>query len=170
MKRNLTVWALQLLLASAAGTSAIAAPHIPKGEGGQNARTSKPSESELYMDLNDGKVFRVFYDGLNEIYNRSDLFPLDLYVNVRTKDTFWLAEGVMVNNALLQDAQGNFKVDPSKVKRKGSGYIINTSVVVNKAKPQGKKESPSLPAGPAAALSSQPLATTPETKVQPETK
>lgn len=156
MKRNLTVWALQVCIASAVSTSALAAPPIPKGDGAKTASTSKPSEAETYMDLNNGKVFRVLYDGLNEIYNRSDLYPLDLYVNVRTKDTFWLDEGVLVNNALLQDAQGNFKVDPSKVKRKGNGYIINTGVAVAKAKPQGKKEAPVPIPAAAAVLTAQP--------------
>jgi hypothetical protein len=71
------------------------------------------------------------------MYNREDLFPLDLYVNTKTLDTFWLPQAVLVNHALLQDASGAFKVDPSKVKREGDGYKVKTRQGVIKVTDKG---------------------------------
>ena len=86
------------------------------------------SEIDTYLDLNTGKAFRFIYDGLNEKFNRDDLFGLEFYVNTRTKDTFWLEEAVLVNNALLRDGRGTYKVDPMKVKRDGNGFkVINNN-------------------------------------------
>lgn len=93
--------------------------------------TSARSETDIYIDLNTGKAFRFMYDELNDKYERDDLFALDLYVNTRTRDSFWLEEAVPVNNALLRDATGIYKVNPMKVKRDGTGYkVINNKAVI----------------------------------------
>jgi hypothetical protein len=86
----------------------------------------KFSEADNYIDLNTGKSFKVIYDQLNEIYNRSDLFAFDLYVNERTKDTMWLDEAIVVNNALVKDADGRYRIDGAKVKRDGDSYKVKT--------------------------------------------
>jgi hypothetical protein len=111
-----------------AGVSAGAAG-LP-ADAGENIKSSNIglSESETYIDLNTGKTFKLIYDDLNAIYNRDDLFALDLYVNNRTKDTFWLEEAITVNNALVRDAEGVFKVDPMKVKRDGNSYKVRADV------------------------------------------
>jgi hypothetical protein len=85
---------------------------------------AKLSETDVYLDLNTGKSFKFIYDGLNDIYNRDDLFGLDLYVNTHTKDTLWLEEAITVNNALLRDAAGKYRIDPMKVKRDGNSYRV----------------------------------------------
>jgi hypothetical protein len=85
---------------------------------------AKFSETDTYLDLNTGKTFRFIYDGLNNIYNRSDLLALDLYVNTRTRDTLWLDDGILVNHALLRDADGKYRIDPMKVKRDGNSYKV----------------------------------------------
>jgi hypothetical protein len=91
--------------------------------------SSKFSEADIYLDLNTGKTFQVIYDGLNELYNRSDLFAFDLFVNTRTKDTLWLEDAILVNNALVRDASGKFKVDPMKVKRDGNSYKVKSGLL-----------------------------------------
>ncbi len=84
------------------------------------------SETDTYLDLNTGKSFHVIYDVLNELYNRDDLFAFDLFVNTRTNDTMWQDAAIIVNHALMRDAEGHFKIDPSKVKRNGNGYKVLT--------------------------------------------
>jgi hypothetical protein len=84
----------------------------------------KLSETDIYLDLNSGKSFKFIYDGLNDIYNRDDLFGLDLYVNTNTKDTLWLDEAINVNHALLRDGAGKYRIDPMKVKRDGNSYRV----------------------------------------------
>lgn len=85
---------------------------------------AKFSETDTYLDLNTGKTFRFIYDDLNDIYNRDDLFGLDLFVNTRTRDTMWLDDAIVVNNALLRDASGKYRIDPMKVKRDGSTFKV----------------------------------------------
>jgi hypothetical protein len=108
------------------------------------------SETDYYMDLNTKKAFRIMYDELNDKYERDDLFAFDLYVNTRTQDTFWLEDAVLVNNALVRDAAGNYKVDPIKVKRHGSGYkVIHTKPVIKtddaeKTEPQPRSTTSTL--------------------------
>ncbi len=87
-------------------------------------RNPNISETDTYRDLNTGKAFTFIYDDLNGIYNRSDLLEPDLYVNTRTKDTFWLYDAIRVNNALIRDATGRYRVDPMKVKRDGDTYKV----------------------------------------------
>ena len=94
------------------------------GSNDDNASNSKFSETDTYLDLNTGKTFRMIYDGLNDLYNRDDLFALDLYVNTRTKDTMWLDDAIVVNNALLKDASGKYRINPMKVKRDGNSYKV----------------------------------------------
>ncbi len=100
-------------------------------DGGQDDGATTPnakfSETDTYLDLNTGKSFKFIYDGLNDIYNRDDLFGLDLFVNTRTKDTLWLEDAIVVNNALLRDAAGKYKIDPMKVKRDGNTYKVKVS-------------------------------------------
>lgn len=85
---------------------------------------AKLSETDTYLDLNTGKSFKFLYDGLNDIYNRDDLFGLDLYVNTNTRDTLWMDEAILVNNALLRDAAGKYRIDPMKVKRYGNTFRV----------------------------------------------
>lgn len=91
------------------------------------AAATKFSEADTYLDLNTGKEFKVIYDALNEIYNRDDLFAFELYVNTRTKDTMWLDDAIVVNNALLRDAGGKYRIDPMKVKRDGSTFRVKSA-------------------------------------------
>src|SRR5262245_57430724 len=77
--------------------------HAESGDDAVNRKRAKFSETDTYLDLGTGKSFQLIYDGLNDLYNRSDLFALDLYVNTRTRDTFWLEDAILVNNALLPD-------------------------------------------------------------------
>lgn len=136
---------LILLLIGAAcfGNSEVNALCQVGSDNGQKALRSTLSESDTYQDLNTGKVFKVMYDDLNEKYDRVDLFALDLYVNTRTKDTFWLEEPVLVNHALRRDG-AVYRVDPMKVKRDGNGYkVINNngpSSTTGGAKEDKKKE------------------------------
>ena len=98
---------------------------LPEGEKDTNTNIKgKFSETDTYFDLNTGRTFQLIYDGLNNIYNRSDLFALDLFVNNRTKDTMWLEDAIVVNNALLKDATGLYKIDPMKVKRDGNTFRV----------------------------------------------
>lgn len=85
---------------------------------------AKLSETDVYLDLNTNKTFKFIYDGLNDIYNRDDLFGLDLYVNTNTKDTLWLDDAINVNNALLRDADGKYRINPMRVKRDGNTYRV----------------------------------------------
>ena len=85
---------------------------------------AKLSETDVYLDLNSGKTFKFIYDGLNDIYNRDDLFGLDLFVNTNTKDTLWMDEAINVNHALLRDAAGKYRIDPMKVKRDGNSFRV----------------------------------------------
>ena len=102
----------------------------------------KISETDTYLDLKTGKTFRIIYDALNEKYNREDLFEFEFFVNTRTRDTFWLEDALLVNNALLRDAAGNYKVNPMKVKRDGSGYkvINNKAIIRENGKEKGVNE------------------------------
>ncbi|MBS1616039.1 MAG: hypothetical protein JST06_07985 [Bacteroidetes bacterium] len=90
----------------------------------EQPRNPKLSEKDTYMDLNTGKAFQFIYDDLNGIYNRSDLLQPDLYVNTRTKDTFWLYDAILVNHALIRDDNGIYRVNPMKVKRDGDSYRV----------------------------------------------
>jgi len=124
---------LLLIMVSTAlpGNAELSAICLPAPDNTQ-AAGSKPkhSETDPYVDLNTGKMFRFMYDELNDKYERDDLLTLDLYVNTRTKDTFWLEEALLVNNAVLRDGTGIYKVDPMKVKRNGNGYkVINNKAV-----------------------------------------
>lgn len=94
------------------------------GDGTATSIKGKFSEADYFLDLNSGKTFQFIYDGLNDIYNRSDLLELEFYVNTRTKDTMWLEDAIVVNNALLRDAKGSYRVDPMKVKRDGASYRV----------------------------------------------
>ncbi len=91
---------------------------------GTAARPAKLSETDAYLDLNTGKQFHFIYDGLNEVYNRDDLFAAEYYVNTRTRDTLWLDAAINVNHALRRDADGKYRIDPMKVKRDGQGYRV----------------------------------------------
>jgi hypothetical protein len=124
MKRKLIFFAV---LATLLAPAAVRVHAMLVTDGEKDATVGikgKFSESDTFLDLNTGKTFQLLYDGLNEIYNRSDLFALDLYVNNRTKDTMWLEDAIVVNNALLKDANGTYKVDPMKVKRDGNSYRV----------------------------------------------
>lgn len=92
------------------------------GESAPTAQSKKLSETDAYLDLNTGNTFHFIYDGLNDVYNRDDLFAAEFYVNTRTADTFWMDDAIVVNNALLRDAQGKYRIDPSKVKRQGNTF------------------------------------------------
>jgi hypothetical protein len=105
-----------------------ARPEIPFTNDEVETDSPHLSETDTYIDINTGKSFKVIYDALNDTYNRDDLFPMDVYVNTRTNDTFWQAEAVLVNYALLQDVQAIYKVDPMKVKRDGNGYRLRWDV------------------------------------------
>lgn len=106
------------------GFGKVSATMAPDNRDDEAPARAKLSETDVYLDLNTGKSFRFIYDGLNDIYNRDDLFGLDLYVNTNTKDTLWLEEALLVNNALLKDAAGKYKIDPMKVKRNGNSYRV----------------------------------------------
>lgn len=86
--------------------------------------SSRLSEADTYIDLNTGKQFKVIYDGLNDIYNRDDLFSFDLFVNTRTRDTMWLDDAIVVNGALIRGEDGKYRLDPMKVKRDGDSYRV----------------------------------------------
>lgn len=88
---------------------------------------SKFNDADTYLDLNSGKTFRFIYDELNDIYNRADLLGLELYVNTRTQDTFWREEAIVVNNALLRDDAGKYRIDPAKIKRDGNTFKVKAS-------------------------------------------
>jgi hypothetical protein len=90
----------------------------------RSGATSKFSDADTYLDLNRGKTFRFIYDELNDIYNREDLLSLDLYVNTRTRDTFWLEDAIVVNNALLRDDAGKYRIDPARIKRDGNTFKV----------------------------------------------
>ncbi len=89
--------------------------------------TNKFNDADTYLDLNTGKTFHFIYDELNDIYNRADLLGLDLYVNTRTRDTFWMEDAIVVNNALLRDDAGKYRIDPAKVKRDGNTFRVKTN-------------------------------------------
>ena len=120
-----TILLLIVMLAIALGGNAISVMAGPTPDNSPK-EGSAPSVTDIYLDLNTGKAFRFMYDELNEKYERDDLLAVDVYVNTRTRDSFWLQEAVPVNNALLRDANGNYRVNPMKVKRDGTGYkVIN---------------------------------------------
>ena len=120
---------LAITVMSNAEVSAMGDPapdNTPKA-GERSAR----SETDTYIDLNTGKAFKFIYDELNDKYERDDLLALELYVNIRTRDSFWKEQAVLVNNALLRDATGIYRVNPMKVKRDGAGYkVINNNAVI----------------------------------------
>jgi hypothetical protein len=152
MCRNLLLGFLIIGTVLLSDSPAAAGPY-PDTNNGQTAQ-AKFSETETYMDLNTGKWFKVIYDGLNDTYNREDLFAFDLFVNLRTKDTFWLDLAVPVNNALVRDAAGSYRVDPMKVKRDGNGYrVINNKTVKKEegaaAQKQVIADKPVVPENPA---------------------
>lgn len=101
---------------------------VPGNRDDSSPASVKFSEIDTYLDLNSGKQFRFIYDELNDIYNRADLMSLDLYVNTRTRDTFWLEDAIVVNNALLKDeTSGKYRIDPAKVKRDGNTYKVKST-------------------------------------------
>jgi hypothetical protein len=113
------------ILLAVLGINKVSATMAPDNRPDAAAPTrAKLTETDVYLDLNSGKTFKFIYDGLNDIYNRDDLFGLDLFVNTNTKDTMWLEECIIVNNALLKDAQGKYRIDPMKVKRDGNSYRV----------------------------------------------
>ncbi len=125
MMRKLVVAAgLFAVLISAQRVGAYQTPDT-REEGASSG--SKFSDVDTYLDLNRGKTFRFIYDELNEVYNRADLLSLDLYVNTRTRDTFWLEDAIVVNNALLRDDAGKYRIDPAKVKRDGNTFRVKAA-------------------------------------------
>jgi hypothetical protein len=155
MRRNafILLMGLAITIFSAQGAGAVA--QMGSEEGGLTANPNL-SDKDPYLDLNSGKEFRLIYDDLNDIFNREDLFSLDLFVNLRTKDTFWLEQALVVNHALLRDAAGAFKVDPMKVKRDGDGYKVKEGVGYLNSDPKSK-----IAAAAAAAQSVKPTTTEP---------
>jgi hypothetical protein len=145
MRSNMLALVVLVTVALLAGQDAKAVPpfYTLNSDGQSDTPGSKGgavlSETDNYLDINTGKTFHVIYDDLNEKYNRDDLFAFDLYVNTRTKDTFWLEQALLVNNALLVDAGGIYKVDPMKVKRDGDGYKVKIPIVSVSTK-NGDKE------------------------------
>lgn len=118
-----------LLILGVIAVCFIAHQHVSAMMAGENnGETSTAharfSENDTYLDLNTGKNFKFIYDGLNDIYNRDDLMALDLFVNTRTKDTLWLDDGILVNHALVRDAEGKYRIDPMRVKRDGNSYKV----------------------------------------------
>ena len=123
-RRTLIVAGAALVLCSAFQVNAMLHGGNENESMAEQPRNPNLSEADTYMDLNTGKAFSFIYDDLNGIYNRSDLLSPDLFVNTRTKDTFWLYDAILVNNALVRDANGRYRVDPMKVKRDGDTYRV----------------------------------------------
>jgi hypothetical protein len=138
MRQNILLLLLMVVIALSGSTGAGAACQSAEAKSGSAAI----SETDTYVDLNTKKTFRIMYDELNDKYERDDLFAFDLYVNTRTQDTFWLEAALLVNNALVRDAAGNFKVDPAKVKRDGSGYKVINSKAATKPDDVAEKAAP----------------------------
>ena len=123
----LSLFTASILLSASTALHAIG-PIEPENQSSETK--TRHSEKDAFMDLNTGKAFRFMYDELNDKYERDDLLALDLYVNTRTRDTFWLEDALVVNNAILRDATGLYRVDPMKVKRNGTGYkVINNKAI-----------------------------------------
>lgn len=157
-KANLSILGTVLIVLGAQQVHAFASDEA------KSTTAPKLSTSDTYIDLGTGKEFRILYDDLNDIYNRNDLFALELYVNTRTRDTFWLEDAILINNALLKDEGGNYRVDPNKVKRNGNTYMVKANVVQPAAKPAAAapavKPAPTAPA-PAAAVQAKPTPAAP---------
>ncbi len=147
MRRIILVFVLAIGTVSIGQAPVSAFSPLTEDQSGDPATKASLSETDYYLDLNTGKVFQIMYDGLNEIYNRADLFAFDLYVNTRTRDTFWLEDAIVVNNALVRDASGRFRVDPMKVKRDGNGYRVINNRADKKAVPVNNAEQPAEAAG-----------------------
>lgn len=124
MKRKLIQFAALFALITLSGQQASAMYTMDSGDNTSASNKTKFSETDYFLDLGTGKTFQFIYDGLNDIYNRSDLQELNLFVNTRTKDTMWLDDAIVVNNALLSDGKGGYKIDPMKVKRDGNSYRV----------------------------------------------
>ncbi len=122
MRNMKLVMAGILAFTLAGGYRATATQQAENKDEAAAAQGRKLSESDAYLDLNTGKTFHFIYDGLNDIFNRDDLFAAELYVNTRTADTLWLDDAINVNNALLRDAEGKYRINPMKVKRSGNTY------------------------------------------------
>lgn len=134
MRGNILSLTLLLVVGLTGQAGRSAASDVIPEDAPKNRDRSALTETDTYLDLNTGKSFKIIYDGLNDIFNRADLFELELYVNTRTQDSFWLDQAVPVNNALIRDSKGLFRVDPRKVKRDGAGYkVVNVTPVVKKA-------------------------------------
>lgn len=125
MRKVILLTGLMAVLISAQN---VGASFIPGSQEDGSPTVSKFNDADTYLDLNRGKQFHFIYDELNDIYNRADLLSLDLYVNTRTRDTFWMDDAIVVNNALLKDeTSGKYRIDPAKVKRDGNTYRVKTS-------------------------------------------
>jgi len=124
MRKVILAAGLLAVVVSAQQVSAVRTGHTGDDSLPVNA---KYNDADTYLDLNSGKTFRFIYDELNEVYNRADLLGLDLWVNTRTQDTFWREEAIVVNNALLRDDAGKYRIDPAKIKRDGNTFKVKTS-------------------------------------------
>jgi hypothetical protein len=133
MRGNILSLILMLVLAVTVHAEVRVTDDSAPDNASKSRESSARSEKDTYIDLNTGKAFRFMYDELNDKFERDDLLAVDLYVNTNTRDSFWLEQAVIVNNALLRDVTGIYKVDPMKVKRDGAGYrVINNKPVNNK--------------------------------------
>jgi len=93
------------------------------------------SETETYVDLRTGTIFRLHWDAPTNTYVRDDSLPLDIYAGTIGLDTFWGAQAIPVNNSLIRDGAGYYTVDQALMERKvkenenelkvkGDGYKI----------------------------------------------
>ena len=80
--------------------------------------------SSSYIDLRSGKSVRK--DEMTGRYVDESNNPVDFYVDVNTRDTFYGTTGQVVNNALIHEDDGNWRVDDAKIKVDGDEIKVKS--------------------------------------------
>lgn len=92
----------------------------------------------IYVDINTGDSLDLWYDPVKFVtIIRKTNMPVDFYINTVTWDTVYGRGKFVVNNLIIKDEQGKYKLDESKVKIEGDELKIKDGL---KSKSKGNKK------------------------------
>jgi hypothetical protein len=78
--------------------------------------------TSAYIDLSTGATVRR--DEVTGRYVDQNNNPVDFYVDINTRDTFYGSSGQVVNNAIIHEDDGTWRVDDTKIKIEGDEMKI----------------------------------------------
>lgn len=123
--KNIRIWVItSITTLGFAACNHAADPNTSSSDTAINPTDNVIVLNGTYTDLNSGKPVELRKDKeTGYVLNKSTGEPVDLYVNMKTKDTFYGRTGTVVNHALVYNA-GHYELDETKIKWEGKELKI----------------------------------------------